>query len=194
MDKIYSIKFDSYWHIGSGLSGGMQSDSLVLRDRNGFPYIPGKTLKGLIRQSAMILKEFKNDIDEDFITELFGREDKLKENEIDNRKPGKLYFTNACLSQSLQKKLDEDKNILMLYEKIASNRIDDTTGTTVKNSLREIEVCIPVTLFAKITDIPDDKGHLLEDCLKMVKRMGLSRNRGLGRCELKFTEEVINGN
>lgn len=197
MNKVYSIEFNSYWHIGSGLSGGVEADSLVLKDndKEGLPYIPGKTLKGLIREAAEVLKELKV-LNDDFITELFGRKTEGESQaELDSREPGKLFFSNAYLSESLQEEIIKKKTSHLLYEKIAANKIDEKTGTSVKNSLREIEVCIPLTLYAKILDIPEKTDITsLENCLKMVKRMGLNRNRGLGQCKLKFIEEDKNEN
>ena len=43
---------------------------------------------------------------------------------------------------------------------------------------------MPLTLEGCIEDIPNEayKNQLIE-ALKMIKRMGLNRNRGLGRCK-----------
>ena len=49
MDITYTIEFFSYWHCGSGLSAGADVDSLVIKDAIGMPFVPGKTIKGLIR-------------------------------------------------------------------------------------------------------------------------------------------------
>ena len=49
-------------------------------------------------------------------------------------------------------------------------------------SLREIEVTKPLTLYGKIENIQDKTK--LDKALKMIKRVGLNRNRGLGRCEI----------
>lgn len=47
-----TIRFFSQWHCGSGTSAGADVDELVVKDKNGMPYIPGKTLKGLIREAV----------------------------------------------------------------------------------------------------------------------------------------------
>ena len=51
-DLNIKIEFFSPWHCGSGLSAGADADSLVIKDTNGLPYIPGKTIKGLIREAV----------------------------------------------------------------------------------------------------------------------------------------------
>ena len=51
-DITFKITFFSEWHCGSGLSSGSDLDALVIKDKDNFPFIPGKTLKGLIREAA----------------------------------------------------------------------------------------------------------------------------------------------
>ena len=51
-DLNIKIEFFSPWHCGSGLSAGADADSLVIKDINGLPFIPGKTIKGLIREAV----------------------------------------------------------------------------------------------------------------------------------------------
>jgi CRISPR/Cas system CMR subunit Cmr4 (Cas7 group RAMP superfamily) len=70
----YKILFHSEWHCGSGLSSGSDLDALVVKDAEGFPFIPGKTLKGLLKEAAFELIKLKNEDPEksSFITELFG--------------------------------------------------------------------------------------------------------------------------
>ena len=46
-----ALHFESKWHCGSG-EGGLMADRLVRRDARGWPYIPGSTLKGVIRESC----------------------------------------------------------------------------------------------------------------------------------------------
>ena len=45
----YSIEFFSYWHCGSGLAAGADVDELAIKDGDGLPYVPGRTVKGLLR-------------------------------------------------------------------------------------------------------------------------------------------------
>ena len=54
----YKVTFLDYWHLSSGLSAGSKLDSTVTRDENGLPYIPGKTIKGLIREMAELTENF----------------------------------------------------------------------------------------------------------------------------------------
>ena len=47
-----TLKFYSAWAIGSG-KGGESKDSIILRDDNDLPFIPGRTLKGLLRDAFL---------------------------------------------------------------------------------------------------------------------------------------------
>ena len=57
-------------------------------------------------------------------------------------------------------------------------------GIAKEGSLRRIEVTIPLTLEAEILNVPTELKELLIEALSMVKRLGVNRNRGLGRCSL----------
>lgn len=46
-----NIRFESKWHTGSG-EGDLLLDRLIRRDARNWPYIPGSTLKGVIRESC----------------------------------------------------------------------------------------------------------------------------------------------
>jgi CRISPR/Cas system CSM-associated protein Csm3 (group 7 of RAMP superfamily) len=175
MDITYQIQFHSFWHSGSGLSGGVVTDANVLKTDNGLPYIAGKTLKGLLREAAMVLKDTGTKfISDDFMPEVFGKSN------ID--KGTECHFTNAYLSENLGKKLEGREQ--MLYQEIASTAID-SNGQAIKHSLREMEVTIPLVLYAQIIDFPNTEGFEkeLNYCLQYVKEMGTKRHRGLGRCD-----------
>ncbi len=170
MELNYKVTFLDYWHIGSGLSAGARSDCMVLRDNTGIPYIPGKTLKGLAREMAEIV------CDEVFVKKYFG---------VEGNDMGRAYFTSATLPKVEKDEIVTNRLQDGLYETIASTQIDEN-GVAVDDSLREIEVVVPLTLEGKVLDIDSetDKSELLK-VLKMIKRMGLNRNRGLGRCEIE---------
>ncbi len=161
MTLKYEIKFLDYWHLGSGLSAGAKLDSTVTKDDEGIAYASGKTIKGLAREMA----------------EEFGDIEFLHQ----------CYFENATLDKTTHEEIETNNLQNNLYDVIAFTKIED--GIAVDDSLREIEVVIPITLVGEILDIPskDDCDKLLKS-LKMIKRMGLNRNRGLGRCEFKEIE------
>lgn len=176
MTLTYTIRFLDYWHLSSGLSAGARLDSTVVKDSDGLPYAPGKTLKGLFREMA----EFHED--KEFISKCFGTE---------GTNQGVCYFSNAVLNPHEAKEIIAHKLQNHLYDVIASTKIGEknnpkeTEGIAVDNSLREIEVVVPLTLYGTIQNIPNEYTTTMQQSIEMLKRMGLNRTRGLGRCEIK---------
>lgn len=165
----YKVTFLDYWHLSSGLSAGARFDSLVLKDENMIPFISGKTIKGL-------LKSVSNN--KGFIKECFGEE----------TKQGKCYFSNVTLEDKTAKTIKDKKLQNNLYDVIASTKIDEN-GIAQEKSLREIEVVVPISLYGEILNIPDTYKKKMKTSLSRIKRMGLNRNRGLGRCKIEVLGE-----
>jgi len=158
MTLKYKLKFYDYWHLSSGLSAGVKLDSTVVKDDEKLPYASGKTIKGLVREMLEL-----NETNIDFLH--------------------KCYFSNATIDNNTKKEIISNNLQDNLYDIIASTKIGKN-GIAVDDSLREIEVVIPISLEGKILDISlQDDYDKLSNALQMIKRMGLNRNRGLGRCE-----------
>jgi len=189
MTLKYNLQFFDYWHLSSGLSSGAKLDSIVVKDNDNIPYAPAKTIKGLLRE--MFVELFG--CEETY--KIFGfqsnEQDKCYDKDLEN-KSSLLHFKNATIPQDTKDEIVSNTLQGNLYDIIASTKIGEknntkeTYGIAVTDSLREIEVVIPLTLEGEILDIPTkDDFDKLKKALKMIKRMGLNRNRGLGRCEFK---------
>lgn len=185
----YKIEFFSSWHCGSGLSAGADVDALVVRDRDGLPYVPGKTVKGLVREAVEDFLAFRKE-DTQIVAGLFGNaEDRnnLPQDEADKMKQGVLFFSNAeLLSEQRQVILVEQLNPF-LFDSVSATRIAED-GIAMSHSLRKIQVVLPCTLYGQILDVPEENKGLLQQAVKLIKRMGLARNRGLGRCSFTIME------
>ena len=182
----YEIEFLSVWAVGSGQGGGSARDNVVLKDvGNRLPYIPGKTLKGLLRDAAI-----ESGMDAAHETELFGHR---KHGGADpmvpqDMKEGKLYFSSARLTAELIHKLERDKALVAgLYGTRSATRLDGNKQA-VDHSLRKSEYCIPLTLQASIDllEMPQDPNALeqLKNAMKLLRVIGENRYRGMGRCRL----------
>ena len=169
----YKVTFLDYWHLSSGLSAGSKLDSTVTRDENGLPYIPGKTIKGLIREMA----ELSNN--KEFVTKCFGSSSDM----------GECNFSNVEIEENTKKTIINNSLQNQLFDEIASTKIDKENGIAESGSLREIEVVVPISLFGEIKNIPDVYKQEMINAIKKVKRMGLNRNRGLGRCIIDVVGE-----
>lgn len=162
----YKITFFDFWHISSGFSAGAKYDNIVIKDENGLPFITGKTIKGLIRE------QFEK-FDKDLAKELFGEE---------GIKEGRLYFSNATIKE--KEEIVANNLQKYLYKTIASTALEN--GIAKTNSLREIEVVIPLSLEGEIIgNINENEKKILLKAMHSLKRMGLNRNRGLGRCKIE---------
>lgn len=177
----YTITFLSHWHAGSGLSSGADADSVVIKDKNNLPYLPGKTIKGLLKDIFEDFKEVQPTlVNSDFIKTYFGNFIK-KQNESHQ---GQLFFSNAELNKKEKSEISKDMSNL-LYRNIASTKIEKN-GVAEKGSLRTIQVCVPVVLEAYIDGINKNDVEKFEKALKCIRHLGANRNRGLGRCKLKI--------
>lgn len=174
MNLKYRVKFYDYWHLSSGLSSGSRLDSSVVKGNDNLPFIPGKTIKGLLKESA---KNFGN---KEFLEECFG---------LEKDKIGACYFTSAFLEKSTQEQILQNNLEDNLYDVLATTKIDEF-GIAADGSLREIEVVIPVSLYGEVKNLKDEYVQDMIQSLKSIKRMGLNRNRGLGRCEFIVEQNI----
>ncbi len=187
MDIKYKLEFFTYWHCGSGLGAGADLDATVIKDNKKLPFVPGKTIKGLLREAAEIL--FNGNSDQ--IEKAFGFNSESKNDTESEKKSeqikGEMFFTNASLPEEERSQITDELSGY-LYDAITSTAIDDK-GIANDHSLRKIEVVVPCTLEGEILDVPESFQNEMKDTLKFVKRLGVNRNRGLGRCKFTILEE-----
>lgn len=194
----YTITFLEYWQVSSGLGIGSAADSECLKDRYGLPYIPGKTLKGLWRD-AFIWSGANNDNIAHYFgkdAEEKGKDAKISETQNDpiitlqdkNSEPGRARWSNATLSSALIHEL-KDKNELkaQLYTSVTSTAINEN-GIAKAKSLRTAQVCLPIALLGEIVlpDSEDNAADLFIKAAPWLRRLGMGRNRGFGRCIVKI--------
>lgn len=176
----YSIHFYSPWHCSSGLSAGADVDALVVKDKQDLPYIPGKTLKGLIKEAVEDYASLSKSLTEESLNKAFGlpanaegAKDKLS---------GSAFFTDAKLDKKEAEAIVGNRAQRYIYNKVTSTSIDEK-GVAVEHSLRSIETVVPCTLYAEIFDLPDDVAGIIEKSFGFIHHIGLNRSRGLGRCD-----------
>jgi CRISPR/Cas system CSM-associated protein Csm3 (group 7 of RAMP superfamily) len=177
----YTITFLSDWHAGSGLSSGADADAVVIKDKNNLPYLPGKTIKGLLKGVFKDIEEVQpNLLPENFVKSYFGEY-------ADKKKPsdaGSLFFSNAELNQNEQSQISKEMTEF-LYRNIASTAIDEN-GVAQKNSLRVMEVCIPLQLNGYIDGVNKADVEAFRKAFACLRNLGSNRNRGLGRCKIEI--------
>lgn len=173
----YKIEFLSYWAVGSGKGGGYGADSVVLKEQ-GLPIIPGKTLKGLWREAFS--EAFPNEV-----VDVFGHTKKTGKEEEDqgDNKSGKINFGTARLPEALRMALENNISASKeLYNKRTSTKVDSGKQAE-ENTLRKMEVCVPMVLEAEIDGVSDELEKKLIKAMKGIRMVGEKRYRGLGRCK-----------
>ncbi len=187
----YKVEFFDLWHTGSGLAAGADVDALVIKDKNNLPYIPGKTIKGLVREALETILLLREDSDKQkIVEENFGV---LKEKNKDKEpeyimKRGEVFFKNATLSKELTQAIISDLHLYRhLYHSISSTAIED--GIAKEHSLRRTETTIPTILYGEILYVDSSITKEVGEALSFIKRLGVGRNRGLGRCQFTILNE-----
>lgn len=105
------VTISSYWHIGTGRGAGVGYDAVVLRTASGLPILPGRALKGVLREALQTLESVGGVAAETTLT-LFGtsidnssdessREAKLERARF-RTQPGQLVVSSALLGDSEQ--------------------------------------------------------------------------------------------
>ena len=173
----YKIEFFSNWHCGSGLAAGADVDTLVVKDKDGLPYVPGRTIKGLLRDALIVVSSNISALDN-----VFGISgDKA------GHKTGRAYFTNATLPDSESKYIVSQDLTSHLYQSFSSTAIEED-GIAKDHSLRKTETVVPCTVYGQIYHVPEEYIEDVEKAMKFIKRMGTGRNRGFGRCCISIEE------
>ncbi len=179
MNLHFEIQLLSDWHCGSGLGAGAETDAEILKNEHGLPYIPGKTIKGLLKDALYEIQQFDASVPPDLVDIIFGS---VASNSMGSPK-GKTFFSNANLSAEEQQDLLKNNLSTFLYRNIASTSIEKETGVAKSKSLRTMEVCVPIKLQGFINDVEEAEAKHLKKAALWVRSLGVNRNRGLGRCQ-----------
>lgn len=178
----------SYWTCATGATRGRLYDSVCVRDREGLPYMPGRHLRGLLREAVRQLP----DVDADVVSLLFGPRD------TDGIAFGsQIRIGSASLVapvRALLEKMSREERERALFATIQSTAINDATGAALETSLRTYEVVAPTLLEAEISGDGaafDERGAPQKPCedwfdivqraLPLIEGVGAHRARGYGR-------------
>ena len=177
------LKMQGYWAVGSGKGGGNEVDSRIDRDSDGLPYIPGKMLKGLIKDVCLRLKNAGNS-NYDFVDEIFGSA----------TTSGKIYISDARLSPALRQALLKEENAMAkgcLTRNVYSTAIDEN-GTAKNTSLRGYEVAVPMELQSAVECEcqKDVLERIKMAASKLVYAVGSHKTRGLGEVLIAFEDKA----
>jgi CRISPR-associated protein Csx10 len=164
---------------GDGFAGFVDSDVCFLD--NGLPYIPGKRLKGLLRECGLDIVAVDGSYS-DVFTKLFGETGKPTAGELTVGN-GKLE-NFAEIASSITPNIHRSE-IAEVYTTVRS-RTKMENGIAAAGTLRTARVLNKGEVFEFSISASDDTLDFLEKCVKSLRGMGLNRSRGLGevKCEL----------
>jgi hypothetical protein len=185
--KTLIVEILDFWHCGTGKGSGEHLDALADRDSRGLPHVPGKMLKGLLRDAVGLCEAF-GQLPAGTQLELFGG------GAGQPAQPGCLRVADALLPKELAGWLLAEAGAearAALSRDLFATAVDPVTGVAAGRSLRGLEAIVPLLLRAEIGPLPgrtapDDWADRLRKALPLVRALGHQRSRGLGRCQLRF--------
>lgn len=183
MKGTLRIRMLSEWAISTGESSGMGADNTVLRSDDGIPYIPGSSLRGLLRDAL-------HEIEPEQVHAIFGRAGEDQQESL----PGRIMVSNAMLAPPTLKAYEqaglsrrEIGDMLVLTR--AQTAINAKTGAARDGSLRSSEFAAPGLEFeATVSAGSAEHFRVLQQASLLVRRLGHSRARGFGCCEAALIE------
>ena len=204
------LRFDSDWHIGSGAGIPGSVDRQVLRDEEGFPYVPGKTLTGILRDAAEWIADTRDALDtakdgnqrwRKALIRLFGEQPESHGGTSGGFASGAAVgIGSATLSRDLRNYVQELRESsgpdlrAAFFTVRPGVKIDRTTGRALEDHLFSTERVRGCTLYAPVKylrgTLSGDEEKLLEDAIRAVRRLGGKRRRGGGRCRLDSAERT----
>ena len=181
--------------LGSGEGGALVNVDLAVHD-SGIPFVPGRRLKGLLKESLMEVLEMFGREDPALVEALFGKGGKAGPK-------GKLRFPNLYLADwtELLKELKELKaadqttyhphNLRNHFtQEIPQTAIEN--GTAKKGSLRVYRTLNPnLTFEGKLEGcqlLTDEEKTYLEYAATNLRAAGTRRNKGFGDVEVRLKE------
>lgn len=199
MTLAWRLRFDlrGWWHVGTGQGRGAELDAVVQRSPEGLPIIPGRTVKGLVRDVLCQAEELGR-IPEGAAVALCGTA-LPPPPDVEELDPDVLlahrFETEAGAGWFGSAELGDDWNawaatlppdvLAGLYDRLYATAINDT-GQVVEHTLRCVEVAAPMVLRAplRIASVAEDFPNwreVLGTALPLLRSLGVRRNRGLGR-------------
>ncbi len=199
-----TIKLLSPTMLMSG-QGDVNTDSTIVHDRYGIPFIPAKRVRGVLYESALEVAEMMKaagmgTFTIDDVKGLFNRLESAEDNprmSISNLKIAD-YDVVASELASLEEKHPTVFTKERVLEEYTSMRyytsIDKETGSTVEGTLHNSRVLNRgLTFIGKIdvVDMTDTEGFILSCAVRNLTGIGGKRNRGFGQVECTIDDKAF---
>jgi CRISPR/Cas system CMR subunit Cmr4 (Cas7 group RAMP superfamily) len=162
---LYDLEFQTPFHCGTGLRSGL-IDRTIVRDAEGYLYVPGSTIKGALRMHCEGLSQLYEQADEDMRERIDSPHEMKKALwDIGNRltmitrifgsqqHPGHLFFDDAHQTKQDKQQYDSgEKDGKGKYQRLQTDlytqvRLHRTTRTAVSGALYTSEFGIKGFMF-----------------------------------------------
>ncbi len=192
----------SDWHFGTGAGIPGSLDRVTIRDADGLPFVPAKSVMGVWRDACETLAYGLDGGTEgrwdNWLLALFGSEPSrhIGGGAVEPR-PALLTVGSAALPESLASRLrGDDPKIVALRQALTfvkpGVRIDPQSGRAQDEHLRFVEVGRAGAVFVATAGLVPDAGFSAEQHrlalafltagAGLIQRIGAGRRRGLGAC------------
>jgi hypothetical protein len=185
------------WHVGTGRGEGQHLDAVVDRAADHLPQVPGRMLRGLLRDACECLHAWEHlpAAGAGSVANLFGT--LTGATNAPGRsvsRPGVLSVSNARLPEAERELLMKEKPEVRaaLFMSSFQTALDPETGAVKNGSLRGIELVVPLTLQAwlelDVNTAQDAKAcwDTILKALPLVRAIGAHKTRGHGRARLSL--------
>ncbi len=214
----YQLEFESPFHCGTGFSKGL-TDRAIHRDKDDYLYIPGSTIKGVLRENCELAARIlgiavRDPHKKETAVEAFFENPDIVERIFGSRyQESSIFFDNAWMRKKDKIFFDsssrEDKKYRFLQtENRTQTRLSRKTGTVMDGALYTSEFGISQPKFeGKIhgwlegtsNELSDDLPgsyplYLLVTGIYMAQRIGANRSTGMGRCRFDIQKLRVNDN
>lgn len=178
---------------GSGMGNSALIDTDCVFDAYGFPVIPGKRLKGCLRETAqkLLMMGYQEARDRQ-VEALFG----------DAQSEGSLLIGNAQIEgvQALKQQIDHyksgearEKTFLLMpdavreyYTCLHTRTAIGEDGVAKDRSLRTVRTVRKGNVFECDISFPAEDEALVRTCAKALRHIGTNRNRGFGHVHMEL--------
>jgi len=199
-----TIKLLSPTMLMSG-QGDVNTDSTIVHDRYGIPFIPAKRVRGVLYESALEVAEMMKaagmgafTIDD--VKGLFNRLESAEDNprmSISNLKIADydVVATELAALEAQYPAVFTKERVLEEYTSMRYyTSIDKETGSTVEGTLHNSRVLNRgLTFIGKIdvVDMTDTEGFILSCAVRNLTGIGGKRNRGFGQVECTIDDKAF---
>lgn len=188
---ILSITLLSDTLIGNAEGYGAIIDKDSVFDEVGLPIIPGKRIKGILREQAELYNKFAYKKD-GFIEDVFGTTGQTEKNKekltvsnfmLENYQPNKAEIHTLIKCKDLSK-----SEVQGYFTSIRMMTKIDSDGIASDTSLRTFRILKRGLVFRGELGFDSDLLPHFEKIVSLTRRIGSSRNRGMGHINCTLQE------